>query len=75
MSPAKPVNGRSRASVRRVLAIPALLLIASIAGLVLGLTGDALPDALSWALLSIPIIVAAIAFSRLSDFGVPMICK
>lgn len=36
-----------RASIARVFAIPAVLLLASIAGLVLGLTGDGLPDALS----------------------------
>lgn len=60
----KPVARRPRASLARVMAIPVLLLLASIAGLVLGLTGDGLPDALSWALLSIPIILAVIAFSR-----------
>lgn len=36
-----------RASIAPVYAIPAVLLLASIAGLVLGLTGDGLPDALS----------------------------
>ncbi len=61
---AQPRQRRPRASVWRVFAMPALLLVASIAGLVLGLTGDGLPDALSWALLSIPIILAAIAFAR-----------
>ena len=64
MRPPKPLARRPRASLLRVMAIPALLLLASIAGLVLGLTGDGFPDALSWALLSIPIILALIAFSR-----------
>lgn len=46
------------------MAIPALLLLASIAGLVLGLTGDGMPDVVAWALLSIPIILSALAFLR-----------
>lgn len=60
----KPLSRRPRAGLTRVFAIPALLLFASIAGLVLGLTGDGLPDALSWALLLIPIILALTAFMR-----------
>ncbi len=55
---------RRRAGTARVLAVPALLLVASIAGLVLGLTGDGLPDAASWALLCLPILLAVIAFLR-----------
>ncbi|MGB3378838.1 hypothetical protein [Allopontixanthobacter sediminis] len=53
-----------RASVARVLAVPAVLLVASIAGLVLGLTGDGFPDGLAWGLLSIPILAAVYAFAR-----------
>lgn len=64
MTTARQVSRRERASIGRVLAIPALLLLASLAGLVLGLTGEGLPDALSWALLSIPILLAAYAFLR-----------
>lgn len=64
MRPPKLLARRPRASLSRVMAIPALLLLASITGLVLGLTGDGFPDALSWALLSIPIILALIAISR-----------
>ncbi len=64
MKAAKQVSRRERAGIGRVLAIPALLLLASLAGLVLGLTGEGVPDTLSWALLSSPIFVAAYAFSR-----------
>ena len=55
-----------RASIPPVYAIPAVLLLTSIAGLVLGLTGDGLPDALSWALLSIPILAGGLAFAKRS---------
>lgn len=55
---------RARSSLTAVFAIPAALLVASIAGLVAGLTGDGWADALAWALLSIPILAAAIAFAR-----------
>lgn len=64
MRTARPFNRRPRAGLGRVMAIPALLLLASIAGLVLGLTGDGLPDVVAWALLSIPIILSALAFLR-----------
>lgn len=53
-----------RMSAARVFAVPALLLVASIAGLVLGLTGDGFPDGLAWGLLSIPTLAAANAFMR-----------
>ncbi|MGB7370580.1 hypothetical protein [Erythrobacter sp.] len=55
---------RQRTGIARVFAVPALLLLASIAGLVLGLTGDGLPDALSWALLLLPILAAIFAFAK-----------
>lgn len=55
-----------RISAARVFAIPVLLLLASIAGLVLGLAGDGIPDGLAWALLSIPILAAVHAFGRRS---------
>lgn len=66
MKSARTVTRQQRASLRRVFAMPLLLLLASLAGLVLGLTGDGLPDALSWGLLSLPIILTAIAFLRRS---------
>ncbi|MEE4154740.1 MAG: hypothetical protein V2I27_11325 [Erythrobacter sp.] len=55
---------RSRAGIAQVFAIPAALLVASIAGLVAGLTGDGWADALAWTLLSLPLLAAAIAFAR-----------
>ena len=63
-SPRPRPRRRARAGTLRVLAVPALLLIASIAGLIIGLTGDGLPDAVSWALLCLPIVLAAIALTR-----------
>ncbi len=45
--------------IRSTFAIPALVAVASIIGLVIALTGDVVRDALSWIALSIP--VAAIA--------------
>ena len=62
----KRATRRQRASLLRVFAIPAFLLLASIAGLTLGLTGDGLPDVLAWALLLIPILAAAFAFAKRS---------
>ncbi len=66
MSAQKTATRRQRASLARVFAIPALLLLASVIGLVLGLTGDGLPDALSWALLLLPILAAVFAFAKRS---------
>ncbi len=63
-SPRSGPRRRARAGTLRVLAVPCLLLIASIAGLIIGLTGDGLPDAVSWALLCLPIVLAAIALTR-----------
>lgn len=66
MSDALGRTRRPRTGLARVFAIPALLLVVSIAGLIAGLTGDGRADALSWALLSIPILAAVIAFTRRS---------
>lgn len=62
----KTVSRRQRASAAQVFTIPALLLLASLAGLVLGLTGDGIADGLSWALLFIPILAAVFAFAKRS---------
>lgn len=43
-------------SLRAIFAIPLLLAAASIAGLVIALTGDGLRDAASWAALGIPVL-------------------
>ncbi|MFB0613752.1 hypothetical protein [Aurantiacibacter poecillastricola] len=64
MRSSRPASRPARASIARVMAIPTLLVLGSISGLVLGLTGDGLPDLLAWGLLSIPIILSMIAFVR-----------
>jgi uncharacterized membrane protein len=43
-----------RRSLRAIFAIPLLLGLVSVAGLVIALTGDGLRDAASWAALAIP---------------------
>lgn len=52
------------ATLARVFAIPAALLVASIGGLVAGLAGDGWADALAWSLLAVPILAALAAFAR-----------
>jgi len=42
--------------LRAIFAIPLLLALASLAGLVVALTGDGLRDAASWAALAIPVL-------------------
>lgn len=58
---ARPRRARS---VPRIFALPALLAVATTAGLVLGLTGDGAPDILSWSLLSLPPLAVALAWAR-----------
>ena len=53
---------KSRLGIGRVFAIPSLLFLATLAGLVLGLTGDGLPDWAAWFLLSLPILAAVRAW-------------
>lgn len=50
---------KTRQGPARVFAIPAVLFLATIAGLALGLAGEGLPDWSSWLLLSLPILAAA----------------
>ncbi|HEV7340186.1 MAG TPA: hypothetical protein VGN68_00990 [Sphingopyxis sp.] len=45
-----------RRGLRAIFAVPLLLALASIAGLVIALTGDGLRDAASWAALAIPVL-------------------
>ncbi|MBU0824280.1 MAG: hypothetical protein KKA44_14220 [Alphaproteobacteria bacterium] len=45
-----------RRGLRAIFAIPLLLALASVAGLVIALTGDGLRDAASWAALAIPVL-------------------
>ncbi len=47
---------KSKQDLRAIFAIPLLLAIASIAGLVVALTGDGLRDAAAWAALAIPVL-------------------
>ncbi len=44
---------------RRIFAVPALIALASIGGLLLGLTGDGVRDIAAWALLALPILAIA----------------
>lgn len=64
MSTSKTASRRAPARLGQVMAIPALMFVATIAGLVLGLTGDGLPDVLAWGLLFIPVILSVLAFMR-----------
>ena len=45
-----------RRGLRAIFAIPLLLALVSVAGLVVALTGDGLRDAASWAALAIPVL-------------------
>lgn len=52
----------ARRSLARVFALPSLLFAASIAGLVIGLTGDGARDLAASSLLFLPLLAAAIAW-------------
>ena len=45
-------------SLRAIFAVPLLLALVSIVGLVVALTGDGWRDAISWVLLALPILAA-----------------
>ncbi|QCB56506.1 hypothetical protein E5675_20075 [Sphingopyxis sp. PAMC25046] len=47
---------KKRNGLRTIFAVPLLLAIASLIGLVVALTGDGWRDAISWALLAIPVL-------------------
>ena len=51
-------------NLARVLAVPLLLLVASLAGLIIGLMGDGWTDWASAALLFLPLLALAIAWHR-----------
>ncbi len=59
-----PSPRTARRSLARVFAVPLLLFAASVAGLVIGLTGNGWPDLAASALLSLPLLAAAIAWHR-----------
>lgn len=55
------MSRRAAQTTRQVFAIPLVLAVLSLVGLVAALTGDGLRDALSWATLTVP--VAAVAWA------------
>lgn len=55
---------RKRRTLAQVFAVPLVLALASLTGLVIGLTGEGVPDLLSWLLLALPIAALAIAWAR-----------
>lgn len=54
MNPSRRIGPQRAVSV---LAVPALLLVASLAGLILGLTGDGWRDAAASLLLALPVLI------------------
>lgn len=63
MSGSRRIGPRGGASV---LAIPALLLLASLAGLILGLTGDGWRDVAASLLLALPVLISLRSWLRRS---------
>ena len=59
-----PQRRRARQSLVAVFALPLVLFATSVLGLVLGLTGDGLPDVAAWVLLSLPILGVIVAWRR-----------
>lgn len=59
-----PQRRRARQSLAAVFALPLVLFATSVLGLVLGLTGDGLPDVAAWVLLSLPILAVIVAWRR-----------
>ena len=59
-----PQRRRARQSLAAVFALPLVLFATSVLGLVLGLTGDGLPDVAAWMLLSLPILAVIVAWRR-----------
>lgn len=61
---AAPQRRRTRQGLAGVFALPLVLFAASVAGLILGLTGEGAPDVLAWALLSLPVLAVCVAWRR-----------
>ncbi|KMS51171.1 hypothetical protein V474_05300 [Novosphingobium barchaimii LL02] len=57
---------RAKQSLRQVFAVPAVLAVLSLVGLIAALTGDGLRDVLSWIALGVPVlaVVWAMRFRR-----------
>jgi hypothetical protein len=64
MKPRPAPPRRTRRGFAHVFALPLALFAASLAGLVLGLTGEGAPDVLAWTLLSLPVLAVAVAWRR-----------
>ena len=60
----KPPARTRRKGLAQCFTAPVLIALASIAGLVIGLTGEGARDWLSWLLLSLPLAALAWAFLR-----------
>jgi len=59
-----PSTRTASRSLARIFALPLLLLAASLAGHVIGLAGEGWPDVAASALLSLPLLAAAVAWRR-----------
>jgi hypothetical protein len=55
---------RARQGFLGVFALPLIIFVASVAGLVFGLTGTGLPDVAAWLLLSLPLLAVLVAWRR-----------
>lgn len=64
MKPFPPPRLRARQGAARIFALPLVLFAASVAGLVLGLTGEGAPDIAAWALLLLPLLAVVVAWRR-----------
>ena len=64
MIPAARKRRTARGSYARVFAVPLALLLATLAGLVIGLTGDGVRDWLAWLLAALPLLAFALAWAR-----------
>jgi uncharacterized membrane protein YjjP (DUF1212 family) len=60
----RPTYRINRQPIGRTLAMPVLLAVASVTGLVLALTGDGWRDLLSAFLLILPLVATAFAWAR-----------
>jgi hypothetical protein len=60
----KPPAARRQRSLAQVFAVPLGLALFTLAGLVVGLTGEGARDLLAWLLLAPPLIAFAVAWAR-----------
>lgn len=62
MNALPPARARHRPSTARTFAVPSAIAVTSVAGLIVGLTGDGVTDILCWALLAPPLVATAWAW-------------